>query len=114
MASLLTLEEEERRRKEEEPSGFSKFLSAIDVPRQYLLEKTVEGLSDRDVERGQLGFKDVMSEIGLDREWQKENPIKSGIMSVAGDLVYDPLNVVPFGAITKGVKGAVGLGGFCT
>jgi hypothetical protein len=111
MASLLTLEEEERRRKEEEPSGFSKFLSAIDVPRQYLLEKTVEGLSDRDVERGQLGFKDVMSEIGLDREWQEENPIKSGIMSVAGDLVYDPLNVVPFGAITKGVKGAVGLAG---
>jgi len=96
---------------EEEQQGFlSKALSALDAPRQYLLEKTMEGISGEDVDRGNLEFGDVTEGL-LGQQFMANNPKTYAALSTAGDLLYDPLNFIPFASIGKLGKSLFNLGG---
>ena len=84
---------------EEEQQGFlAKALSTLDAPRQYLLEKTMEGISGEDVDRGNLNFGDVAEGL-LGQQFMVNNPKTYAALSTAGDLLYDPLNFIPFAGI---------------
>lgn len=96
---------------EEEQQGFlAKALSALDAPRQYLLEKTLEGISGEDVDRGNLNFGDVAEGL-LGQQFMVNNPRTYAALSTAGDLIYDPLNFIPFASIGKLGKSLFNLGG---
>lgn len=96
---------------EKEQQGFlSKALSALDAPRQYLLEKTMEGISGEDVDRGNLNFGDVTEGL-LGQQFMANNPRTYAALSTVGDLIYDPLNFIPFASIGKLGKSLFNLGG---
>lgn len=96
---------------EKEQQGFlAKALSTLDAPRQYLLEKTMEGISGEDVDRGNLNFGDVTEGL-LGQQFMVNNPGTYAALSTAGDFLYDPLNFIPFASIRKLGKSLFNLGG---
>jgi len=96
---------------EEEQQGFlAKALSTLDAPRQYLLEKTMEGISGEDVDGGNLEFGDVTEGL-WGQQFMVNNPRTYAALSTAGDLLYDPLNFIPFASIGKLGKSLFNLGG---
>jgi hypothetical protein len=94
---------------EEEEGLLGKALRSIDAPRQYLLEKTLEGVSDEDVDRGNLEFGDVTEGL-LGQQFMVDNPRTYAALSTAGDLLYDPLNFIPFAGIGKLGKSLMNMG----
>lgn len=90
---------------EEEEGLLGKALGYIDAPRQYLLEKTLEGISDKDVDRGNLNFGDVTEGL-LGQQFMVDNPRTYAALSTAGDILYDPLNL-PIFKLAKGMAGSL-------
>jgi hypothetical protein len=94
---------------EEEEGLLGKALRSIGAPQQYLLEKTLEGISDEDVDRGSLDFGDVTEGL-LGQQFMVDNPRTYAALSTAGDLLYDPLNFIPFAGIGKLGKSLMNMG----
>ena len=109
MANLQYLDEQLGIPEEEEEGLLGKALRSIDAPRQYLLEKTLEGISDEDVDRGSLDFGDVTEGL-LGQQFMVDNPRTYAALSTAGDLLYDPLNFIPFAGIGKLGKSLMNMG----
>jgi hypothetical protein len=109
MANLQYLDEQLGIPEEEEEGLLGKALRSIDAPRQYLLEKTLGGISGEDVDRGSLDFGDVTEGL-LGQQFMVDNPRTYAALSTAGDLLYDPLNFIPFAGIGKLGKSLMNMG----
>jgi len=106
MANLQYINEQLGVPEEEEKGFLARAVSTIDAPRQFLLEKTIEGISGEDVERGNLNFGDVTEGL-LGNQFMANNPKTYAALSTAGDILFDPLNLPIF----KGAKGLLGMAG---
>jgi len=109
MANLQYLDKQLGIPEEEEEGLLGKALRSIDAPRQYLLEKTLGGISGEDVDRGSLDFGDVTEGL-LGQQFMVDNPRTYAALSTAGDLLYDPLNFIPFAGIGKLGKSLMNMG----
>ena len=109
MANLQYLDEQLGIPDEDEEGLLGKALRSIDAPRQYLLEKTLGGISGEDVDRGSLDFGDVTEGL-LGQQFMVDNPRTYAALSTAGDLLYDPLNFIPFAGIGKLGKSLMNMG----
>jgi len=105
MANLQYLDEQLGIPEEEEEGLLGKALRSIDAPRQYLLEKTLEGISGEDVDRGNLNFGDVTEGL-LGQQFMVDHPNIYAGLSTAGDILYDPLNL-PIFKLAKGMAGSL-------
>jgi hypothetical protein len=101
MANILDMD------KKEETGLLSSALGALDAPRQFLLEKVIEGQTGKDVERGSLNFGDVMENFA-GPEFMANNPRTYAAISTIGDLLVDPLNFIPFGGMWNAAKNVGG------
>jgi len=109
MANLQYLDEQLGIPDEDEEGLLGKALRSIEAPRQYLLEKTLGGISGEDVDRGSLDFGDVTEGL-LGQQFMVDNPRTYAALSTAGDLLYDPLNFIPFAGIGKLGKSLMNMG----
>ena len=79
-------------------------LNVIDAPSNALQGLAVEGWEG--AKKGLLQERNYDFEETFSDEFRKENPNASYWLSGAMNVVADPLNFIPLGMLTKGVKGA--------
>lgn len=80
-------------------------LTALDYPRQKLLEGTYGLLGGEEEFERPMRFGDIV-EQGMGEEFMRENPKTYAALSTAGDFIYDPLMFVGGGLLGGGSKAA--------
>jgi len=85
-----------------------KTLGLLGVPQETLFEQIhrAQGQGKWDKQRAErsINFGDIMENV-VGQEWMSKNPKTYGILSTAGDLVYDPLNIAFGGLLKAGASG---------